>query len=233
MGLKLQIGAVTQVNSVWLPLLCENLLASVLARLAGAKASLSYRAVLAAFWWFCPVLPDLSWALKGLIGAAVPIVGLMVVNGFHAAEANRGKPRRQAAKAAFPTGWVIATIGSVALVWFAVGLFPLQPTLVPSGSMIPVFYPGDVVIVAKAPATSVRLGDIIEYRNVKEKINIVHRVIEIHGDPGQADYFITKGDNNSAPDVDPVTPEQVIGKVVFTVPKVGYVSIAVKQLFKG
>jgi signal peptidase I len=98
--------------------------------------------------------------------------------------------------------------------------------------MIPAVNPGDVVIVAKAPASAVRLGDIIEYRNVKENINIVHRVIEIRGE-GDQRTFITKGDNNNTPDVDPVSPQAVIGKMVLNVPKVGLVSIAVKKMMGG
>jgi signal peptidase I len=80
--------------------------------------------------------------------------------------------------------------------------------------MMPVINPGDVVIVAKTAGSQVKLGDIIEYRNPKENINIVHRVVEVRGE-GDQKIFIAKGDNNNAPDVDPVPQQNVIGKVVF------------------
>ena len=60
----------------------------------------------------------------------------------------------------------------------------------------------------------------------------MHRVIEIQ-EVGDAKFFITKGDANRNPDSDPVIPENVVGKLVFTIPKIGWVAIAVKGFFTG
>jgi signal peptidase len=233
-GLKLQIESVNQINSTWLPLLAENLLATLLARLAGPKASLAYRAIPAAFWWFCPVLPDLPWSLKGLIGAGVPIAGLSVVNYFHDTQTSRGKSKRKTKQEAFPTGTVFTAIFSVVLIWFAVGLFPFQPQLVGSGSMRPVLDVGDIVIVAKVTAANIRLGDIIQYKKMENQaiITILHRVIKIE-EAGGAKSFITRGDANNAPDTEPVIPENVVGKVIYTVPKIGWLSVFIKGFFTG
>ena len=224
-----QMQSINLVISAWVPLLAENLFASLLAMLAGARASLLYRGLLAAFWWFCPILPDLSWSLKGLIGAAVPILGMVTVSSYYSAQANRGKSRRRAEKSSFPAGWIVTTLAAVVIAWFAVGVFPFQPSVIPTGSMMPVINPGDVVIVAKTAGSQVKLGDIIEYRNPKENINIVHRVVEVRGE-GDQKIFIAKGDNNNAPDVDPVPQQNVIGKVVFNVPKLGWISLVIKNI---
>jgi signal peptidase I len=228
-GFTWQIQSVNLVISSWAPLLAENLIASLLAMLAGARASLVYRGLLAAFWWFCPILPDLNWSLKGLIGVAVPVIGMIAVNNVFSSQANRGKSRRRAKKASFPTGWIVTALISMVIVWFAVGVFPFQPFVIPTGSMIPAVYPGDVVIVVKTQAGSVKLGDIIEYRNLNDNINIVHRVIETRGEGAQR-FFITRGDNNNTPDLNPVPAQNVIGKVVFNIPKVGWISIFIKNL---
>lgn len=45
--------------------------------------------------------------------------------------------------------------------------------------------------------------------------------------------FITKGDDNDAPNLTPVTAEQVVGKVVFTIRKIGWVGIIIKGFFTG
>lgn len=231
-GLKVQIESVSQVNSSWLPLLMENLLATMLARLAGPRASLAYRGPLAAFWWFCPIIPDLPWAMKGLIGAAVPIFGLLVANSLHSAEANRGKPRRLAREAAFPAGMIITAVFSLGLVWFAAGLFPLKPSSIASGSMLPLYEVGDIVIVAKVSPGTIKTGDIVEFRRQEgaQAISIVHRVIGIDE---KAKTFTTKGDANNAPDVAPVQPQNVVGKVVFNIPKLGMLSLILKQFFTG
>jgi len=225
-GLRLNIESITFLNSSLLPSLAENLLATLLALLAGPLAAIGYRGMLQGFWWFCPILPDLPWAFKGLIGTAVPIVGMVVVNRFHSAKAARGKPRRRAKEASFPVGWIITSVISVVIIWFGVGLFPFHPTTVISGSMRPTMDVGDVVIIAKVPADQVKQGDIIQFR--KEKVSMMHRVVEIE-ETEAGKFFITKGDANDQPDIDPVIPENVVGKLVFTIRKIGWAAIAVEQ----
>jgi len=220
------------VISSWLPLLAENLAASLLVLMAGAEASLAFRGLLAAFWWLCPILPNLDWAMKGLIGTIIPVIGIVAINNYYAQHAARGRSRKRARNTSIPAGWIITTIIAVAIVWFAVGVFPVKPFLVPSGSMVPVINPGDVVLIAPVNADAIKVGEIIEYRSVKENINIVHRVIEITGDAPDL-FFITKGDANNSPDPDPVSTQAVMGREIIVVPKIGWLSIAVKKLLSG
>jgi signal peptidase len=231
-GFQLRITSSNQVISSWLPLLAENLTASLLVLIAGAGASLSFRGLLAAFWWLCPILPNLDWAIKGLIGTVIPIIGIVAINNYYAQQAARIKSRKRTRNTSMPAGWIITAIIAVAIVWFAVGVFPIKPFLVPSGSMVPIINPGDVVIVAPVKTDTIKVGEIIEYRNVKENINIVHRVIAITGNASNM-FFITKGDANGSPDSDPVSPQAVIGREIFVIPKIGWISIAVKKLLSG
>jgi len=231
-GFQLKIASSSQVISSWLPLFAENLAASMLVMTAGAGASLAYRGLLAAFWWLCPILPNLDWALKGLIGTVVPIIGMVVINSYYSSEASKVKSRKRIRNAAMPTGWIMTSIVCVAIIWFATGVLPIKPSLVPTGSMEPVINPGDVMLIAPVQTGAIKVGDIIEYKNTKEKINVVHRVIEIEGDT-QNPSFITKGDANNSADADPVSPQQVVGREIFIIPKVGWISIAVKKLFGG
>ena len=231
-GFQLRITSSNQVISSWLPLLAENMVASLLVLTAGAGASLSFRGLLAAFWWLCPILPNLDWALKGLIGTVVPIIGIVAINNYYALQAARVKSRKRPRKASMPAGWIITAIIAVAIVWFAVGVFPIKPFLVPSGSMVPVIDPGDGVLVAPVQTDAIKVGEIIEYRSTKENINIVHRVIAITGNASNM-FFITKGDANGSPDSDPVSPQAVIGREIFVIPKIGWISIAVKKLLSG
>jgi hypothetical protein len=55
----------------------------------------------------------------------------------------------------------------------------------------------------------------------------VHRVIDIQQEKGEI-RFKTKGDNpvtNPKPDAGDIMPEQVLAKVVFVIPKLGYLSL--------
>ena len=228
-GLRPELGSITYVNSTVLPTLAESMLASLLALLGGPLAAIAYRGILQAFWWFCPILPDLAWVFRGLIGVVVPIVGLAVANTLRASRQRHRQAKRE--REGSLAGWVVTTIVAVAIIWFAVGLFPVQPTTIISGSMRPTLEVGDVVIIAKVSADTIKPGDIIQFREA-EGVTTVHRVVEIREIEGKR-VFITQGDANSEPDANPVIPENVAGKAVFDIPKIGWAAIAVKEFFMG
>ena len=128
---------------------------------------------------------------------------------------------------------VIVGIG-VLLVW--VGLQVVFGTqnpfyVVASGSMIPVLEVYDVLIVqGNIPFEDIQLGDIIVFDRPSDHNRvIVHRVITILSDEPKT--IKTKGDANPAsiPGTDfPITEDEYIGKVVYVLPQVGYVTQILK-----
>lgn len=86
-----------------------------------------------------------------------------------------------------------------------------------SGSMEPVFYPGDIVIVKHKDKSDIQVNDIVTYRDDKGGI-VTHRIIE-KVDNG----YITKGDNNNVKDTDILKEDNIIGEFKFRIPKLGYV----------
>jgi len=229
-SIKPEIESISYVSSSILPLLTENLLATLLALLGGFRASIAYRGILLAFWWFSPILPDLPWTFSGLIGTTVPIFGMIALYSVYSVKSGRGRIRKQA-KEGFPAGWIVTSVIAVAIIWFSVGLFPFHPSLIASGSMRPMLDTGDIGIIAKVPTDTIKVGDVIQFRTEAD-IEIIHRVIEIQ-ETETAKYFITKGDANDTPDIDPVKPEYVEGRLVFTIPKIGWISTAIKNFFTG
>jgi signal peptidase len=97
-----------------------------------------------------------------------------------------------------------------------------------SGSMSPAIAVGDVTIVRDVAADDIVEGDVIQYAH--DSITTIHRVIDIQQVEGST-VFITQGDANQDPDGKPVHPEQIKGKVQLCIPKVGWVSIGIKNLF--
>ncbi|MGE8204537.1 signal peptidase I SipW [Heyndrickxia sp. NPDC080065] len=96
-----------------------------------------------------------------------------------------------------------------------------QVKVVLSGSMEPTFQTGSIIAIklADSGATYTK-GDVITFRD-EEKL-ITHRIIEVKKVNGQVLYK-TKGDNNNAPDTNPVVAQNVVGKYTsFTVPYAGY-----------
>ncbi|ASA78536.1 signal peptidase I [Thermococcus sp. 5-4] len=102
----------------------------------------------------------------------------------------------------------------------------LDLLVVLSGSMQPLFNPGDMVVIESVNLDSVTVGDVIAFHppNAKdEKTLVTHRVVEVITN-GSRRYFQTKGDNNE--DLDPflVPSENVVGKAVFSLPYLGYLT---------
>ena len=128
---------------------------------------------------------------------------------------------------------VIVGIG-VLLVWVGLQIaFGTQNPfyVVASGSMIPVLEVYDVLIVqGNIPFEDIQLGDIIVFDRPSDHNRvIVHRVITILSDEPKT--IKTKGDANPAsiPGTDfPITEDEYIGKVVYVLPQVGYVTQILK-----
>lgn len=113
----------------------------------------------------------------------------------------------------------------VVLVWIIVDkitnkspvtrVFGYSFLVVETGSMSGTIEEGDLVIITKAE--EYKVGDIITFLPEGDKIPTTHRIVRIVGD-----NFFTRGDaNGNAEDPRPVTYENILGKVVSTVPKVG------------
>lgn len=107
--------------------------------------------------------------------------------------------------------------------------------VVVSGSMEPVLYRGDIVIIDTNPST-IQVGDIVVYHANWFNQPVIHRVIKIGQDQNGATAMVIKGDNNPAPDQDIVYPNQIISKVVtingspLVIPKIGYVTLWIRGL---
>lgn len=125
---------------------------------------------------------------------------------------------------------IIIVVVGVAIIW--IGLRVAFGTdnpfyVVSSGSMEPYLNVFDVLVVqGNEPFENIKKGDIIVFdRPSGHDRVIVHRVNEILNDEPR--ILRTKGDANPAsiPGTDfPITEQEYIGKVVYIVPQIGYVT---------
>src|SRR5699024_2032677 len=92
-----------------------------------------------------------------------------------------------------------------------------------TGSMEPVYSPGDMVITV--PQDSYAVGDVVTFQPISgDPTLITHRIVAYrHGDDGVS--FVTRGDANAYDD-QPIIEQQVMGKVLYHVPLVGHVALA-------
>lgn len=93
--------------------------------------------------------------------------------------------------------------------------------VVQSGSMEPAIGTGSMVFVERASPETVGEGDVITYSDDGGNL-VTHRVIEVHSAQTSL-RFVTKGDANDAPDVEPVLRGDYVGTVRFSVPFIGYI----------
>lgn len=94
--------------------------------------------------------------------------------------------------------------------------------VVVSGSMEPAISVGDAVVVAPVDGDDVQVGDVITYVTADREAPTTHRVIEVR-ETAAGPEFVTQGDNNEDPDASTVTPDRLVGRVVLTIPFIGYV----------
>lgn len=96
-----------------------------------------------------------------------------------------------------------------------------------SGSMEPKIHTGSIVAIK--PEKEYKIGDAITFgENTKTKTPTTHRIFEIKESEGVKSY-ITKGDANNAPDQKSVSEEEILGKVLFSVPYAGYAVAAAQK----
>jgi signal peptidase I len=98
-----------------------------------------------------------------------------------------------------------------------------KPVAVYSGSMRPTLGVGSLAVDRVAPASSVRVGDVITFNDPYTKGRLVtHRVAQIIPTK-QGLAYRTKGDANPARDPWAIRLNNQVGRVAFDVPLAGYV----------
>ena len=118
---------------------------------------------------------------------------------------------------------LLLVIVTMILAFFIVGirLFGIDLYVVLSPSMEPTLQTGSVVYVKDATADQIEKDDIITFTLDADNL-ATHRVIDVIETNGKRS-FQTKGDANSIPDSKLVQEEQIRGKVLFSIPRLGKV----------
>lgn len=117
--------------------------------------------------------------------------------------------------------WALVALAVLlAVLLVGVRLFGLQVYAVLSSSMEPAYHTGSVIYVRNTPPDELEAGDVITFRLTGDSV-ATHRIVEVIGE-GEQVRFRTKGDANDTADGGYIPAENVVGKVVFTLPFLGY-----------
>ncbi len=97
-----------------------------------------------------------------------------------------------------------------------IGLGGLKMYNIVTGSMVPVYNVGDVIIAKGVDANSLKVGDDVVYKgeegSFKDRV-VTHRIINIQ-ETGNGKVITTQGVANNAADPS-ISQEQILGKVVY------------------
>ncbi|AST93525.1 signal peptidase I [Sutcliffiella cohnii] len=104
-------------------------------------------------------------------------------------------------------------------------IFGFSFLIVLTGSMEPQISVGDLTIIKKIPFEKVLEEDVVTFRMNNSQTFVTHRVERIVDNSA----LETKGDANNVIDDELVTEEQLVGKVMFIVPKAGYILNVIKN----
>lgn len=135
----------------------------------------------------------------------------------------KGRKRR-------PVAVFLKTVGILLLVLLAAFCLPLTvPRFcgyhiysVVSGSMEPAIPTGSLVYIKETEPEGIQPGDVIAFYGAADSASIItHRVVENRVVMGE---FVTKGDANQTPDMNPTPYACLIGKVERSIPKAGAVA---------
>lgn len=118
--------------------------------------------------------------------------------------------------------WVVVAVAIILgglSFWSNSGIWRTKPWIVQSGSMEPTIMTGDVIFAV--PQTTYYPNQIVTFRGEGGRV-VTHRLMKKGGSDSDP-RFVTKGDANRTEDSDQIRVDQIIGKVVFTLPKMGFV----------
>lgn len=229
MGIKDLKGVVTYIAQYLGPELCQNILVSYFVLYGGAIAGIVYLIIVVGFEWFCPILPNLKWLTEGVISMVIPIFAVIFVTEKY--ETLAGLTRRVEEDKENIVSWVATFVVAIGLIWFVVGVFPIYPSVIATGSMEPMISPGDIILVKKvteeAEIYELQSDDVIQFS--RDGILITHRIIEVIEDELGNRSFRTRGDNNSAEDGRLVLPQEVKGTLSGVIPKLGLPTLWLKS----
>ena len=107
------------------------------------------------------------------------------------------------------------------------GKNPLFSTyVIVSPSMVPTIKINDAIVIKREDNDNYKVGDVITFTTDDanyEDMHVTHRIVNKQNLEDGSSIYTTKGDNNMVIDPFSVKTDNIQGKVLFKVPKIGYI----------
>ena len=201
----------------------SNMLYNHISPKYGYKGIVIYRLITILYSYFIPFVPNIYMFLKSFLGLLYPCIIFLVFE-------RTFDSKRTIIPAKYRFQEFVLTVSTVIislLIIFSVsGNFKYTFLVVGSGSMSGTIEMGDIVLYEETK--DVKENDIIVFHS--NDVLMLHRIINqriINGRPS----FYTKGDANDQADDGFRISDDIEGKVIFKIPKIGYINIWLRDAF--
>lgn len=210
------------------PIISINIFMIYLCTKGGYVPAMLYRVILFLPTLIIPIIPRYEWIIPTLFDVLFPLFTYLVIQ--YTIHKRDKMVSDKTIEELNPRRWILTFVVTIIIIMFGLGTFGVKPVVVITASMQPLINPGDIVIIDSSSVASIKVGDIIQYK-IKD-YNVVHRVVKILDDSNGIS-LILKGDNNLNVDRDPVKEDQLVGKIIYHVPYIGYPSYLIQKMIKG
>lgn len=202
-----------------LPKISLSFLMTTICLIGGSLPSIYYQSINRIFFFIFPFIPSLPWLAESVIGIAYPIIlSLFLWEEYKILSQEKVISQKESI-----FSFTLSLVFMVGFSWFVVGVFSIYPSVILTGSMEPMIYPGDIVLIRKLTSEEevykLKAGDVINFK--RDNITITHRIEEVKKDEAGNLSFVTKGDNNDSHDPWLVMPNDLKGSVENVIPKIG------------
>ncbi|MDD2434738.1 MAG: signal peptidase I [Bacilli bacterium] len=222
------INSVTTFNILGetvIPVLSINLFMMYLCQKGGYIVSSLYRLIIILPSLLIPIMPKVDWIIPALFNVLFPLFTYLVIE-YMINKRNKKVPIN-VVEEFNPKNWILTFIIAIIIIMFGLGSFGVKPSVILTKSMEPSIKPGDLIIIQPININEIKAGDIIQYKT--NDYHVVHRVVRVLKD-NDSILLVTKGDNNLSIDQLPVKEDQLLGKMKYHIPIIGYPSYLLHQI---
>ena len=202
-----------------------NLLYNYISIRFGYKSIIIFRLITVLYAYFIPIIPDVYVFFRSVLRMIYPYI-IYIVLEYTYAKNNKATEFINQKNKNFKT--TISIVFAVLIAMLVSCQFKYGILVIGSGSMTGSIDKGDAVIFEQYDKQNISVGDVIIFN--RDKIRIVHRVIEIKEINHQKRYY-TKGDANAKVDDGYVTDSDILGITKFKIKYIGFPSIWLNDIF--
>lgn len=214
------------VSTVLLPSISKNLVANYISKNVGYKPNILWITIFELYSSLIPIVPNTGIYISSIISFLFPLI--ILYNGYNFFEKRKKRILLSNDNNLNLISLYACILFIGTLIYYTSGYFKYYIIAIGSGSMMPVIFKGDVVVLnQKYDINKLEVGDIIAYEY--EKKIIVHRLDKIDKFNNER-YFYTKGDANNAIDNYIIYESMIKGKVIYKIPYIGYPTIWLSEL---